>query len=696
MAREVRRRRWALVLGGLAFAAALLLRPLVPVAAGAFSALGAFALGFALDLGPGLLASFLAAGIALYGAPAWPLSLAVSLLATVGGAVVRRRVLDLDFENRALALIAAVGEATARLEDAGALLDAAVRAAVERAGYPFALIVGECGEGPFGVRALAAEQGYFIFTDDRGLEGHRDGKKAVVSGTPEALAATFAGPALEGRPAVRRFGRRERDDLERLLRLQRSRAGAAVPVPYQGLRCLLILGAREPGAFGPGELGALAETGRMLGQGLERLRLLREIAELSFTDPLTGILNRRGFFERGARLLDYVRSVAGRAAFVYIDLNRFKEINDRYGHALGDEVLRQVAERLHEAVRARDLVARLGGDEFAALLEIRDGQALEGFLSRILRSITRPYAVGGSRFYLDASLGVALFPADGERLEELLRKADAAMYRAKRAGKRVAFAGAVGDEAMARRFALERELAEAIASGAIEVVYQPVLRHPGGEVVFWEALARWKEPPEVFVPLAEELGLAWELDRLVLTKVLDRLEAWQAYGRPLISVNLSPRSLASGELVAFLERELGRRALPPGSLALELPEQPFGEQRRGELLRRLWEMGVRLVIDDFGTGLVSLAEIKDLPFDFIELPGSLVRELGESVGAEAVAEAIRALGERAGVAVVAEGVETRAELDRLLRLGYGLFKGHYFGKPMPAEEAERLLAGGAA
>jgi len=696
MAREVRRRRWALALGGLAFAAALLLRPLVPVAAGAFSALGAFALGFALDLLPGLLASFLAAGIALYGAPAWPLSLAVSLLATVGGALVRRRVLELDFENRVLALIAAVGEAAARLEDDDALLGAAVRAAVERAGYTFALVVGECGGATFGVRAVAAGRGYLIYTDDHGLEGHLAERKAVFTGTPEALAATFAGVALEGRPAARRFGRRERDDLERLLRLQRSRAGAAVPVPYQGSRCLLVLGAREPEAFGPGELGALVEAGRMLGQGLERIRLLREIAELSFTDPLTGILNRRGFFERGARLLDYVRDVGGRAAFVYIDLNRFKEINDRYGHALGDEVLRQVAERLHEAVRARDLVARLGGDEFAALLEIEGDQALEGFLSRIFRSITRPYAVGGGRFYLDASLGVALFPADGERLEELLRKADAAMYRAKRSDRRVAFFDPEGDASMARRFALERALTEAIESGAIEVVYQPVLRHPGGEVVFWEALARWKEPPGVFVPLAEELGLAWELDRLVLTKVLDRLQVWQSHGRPLVSVNLSPRSLASKEFLSFLERELGRRALPPGSLALELPEQPFGEPRRGELLRRLWEMGVRLVIDDFGTGLVSLAEIKDLPFDFIELPGSLVRELGESVGAEAVAEAIRALGERAGVAVVAEGVETRAELDRLLRLGYGLFKGHYFGKPMPAEEAERLLAGGAA
>jgi len=696
MARDAQRRRLGLVLGGLSFIAALALRPFVPVAAGALSALGAFAFGFALDFGLGLLLSLVAAGLSLYGTPVWPLSLAVSLLAAGGGAVVRRRVLDLDFENRALALLGAVGEATARVDDEEALLDAAVQAAVKRAGYTLALVMGECGSGPFGARAIAALRGYFLFTDDHGVEGHRDAEKAVVSGKPEALAQTFAAPALEGQPAARRFGFKSRDPLEDLLRLQGSRAGAAVPVPYQGGRCLLILGARERGAFGPGELRALAEAGRMLGQGLERLRLLKEIAELSYTDPLTGILNRRGFFERGARLLEYVRSFEGKAAFVYIDLNHFKEVNDRHGHALGDEVLRQVAERLHGAVRARDLVARLGGDEFAALLEIPETNALEGFLSRLIRAIGRPYAVGGTRFFLDASLGVALFPSDGERLEELLRKADAAMYRAKRAGKRVAFFDPEGDASMARRFALERALAEAIESGTIEVVYQPVLRHPGREVVFWEALARWKEPPEVFVPLAEEIGLAWALDRLVLTKVLDRLEAWQVHGRPLVSVNLSPRSLASDELFSFLEHELKRRGLPPGSLALELPEQPFDERRRGELLRRLWGMGVRLVIDDFGTGLVSLAEIKDLPFDFIELPRSLVQELGESVGAEAVAEAIRALGERAGVAVVAEGVETREELDRLLRLGYGLFKGYYFGAPMSAEEAERFLAEGAA
>jgi len=685
-----------LVLGGLFFLAALAVRPHVPVAAGALSVLGAFAFGFALDFGLGLLFSLVAAGLTLYGTPAWPLSLAVSLLAAGGGAVVRRRVFDLDFENRALALLGAVGEATAQVDDEEALLDAAVRAAVERAGYTLALVMGECGTGPFGTRAVAAPRGYFLLTDDRGVEGRRGAEKAGVSGKPEALARTFAAPALEGRPAARRFGFKSRDPLEDLLRLQGSRAGAAVPVLYQKGRCLLILGAGERGAFGPGELRALAEAGRMLGQGLERLQLLKEIAELSYTDPLTGILNRRGFFERGARLLEHVQNFEGRAALVYIDLNRFKEINDRHGHALGDEVLRQVAERLHEVVRSRDLVARLGGDEFAALLEIPEANALEGFLSRLIRAVARPYAVGGSRFYLDASLGVALFPRDGERLEELLRKADAAMYRAKRAGRRVAFFDPEGDAALARRFALERALAEAIESGTIEVVYQPVLRHPGREVVFFEALARWQEPPEVFVPLAEEIGLAWALDRLVLTKVLDRLEAWQVHGRPLVSVNLSSRSLASDELFPFLERELKRRGLPPGSLALELPEEPFDERRRGELLRRLWGMGVRLVIDDFGAGLVSLAEIKDLPFDFIELPRSLVRELGESVGAEAVAEAVRALGERAGVAVVAEGVETREELDRLLRLGYGLFKGYYFGAPMRAEEAERFLAEGAA
>ncbi len=657
-----------------------------------------FSFGWGLGIPAGALAG-LAAGVlaGLAGMDPALTPLAAVLLAVTGaaGGYLRGRLESLDHENRGLALLGAVGEAATETNREDRLVQEVAQRASARAGYPLAVIWGP-EEGELRPLAVGLARG-ILWPEEEGLARISHRRRSVrVPWNQEALKAGFAAPALiQGVPARTTLGRRRPASeaaFENLAWALGARAMLAVPIPRQKRTWgLLVLAADEPSAFDEGERRVLEEAARMLGQALDRLRLEREVAELSYSDPLTGVLNRRGFFDRGRKLLKYVRRNERKAAVVYLDLNRFKDVNDTHGHAVGDEVLRQVADRLVSAVRARDLVARLGGDEFAALLDLDSMHVVENFLSRLMRVLRRPFTVGEHKFHLGASTGVAVYPVDGDDLAELLRKADTAMFRAKREGKRVAFFNPEADEALARRFQLERSLRKAIENREIRVVYQPVRRYPGGELVFLEALARWKEPPEVFVPLAEEIGLAWELDRLVLEQVLDQLAAWQVHGRPLVSVNLSTRSLLHERLLPFLEEALAARRLPPGSLALELPEAPLERARTAELLARLWRMGVRLLIDDFGVGFLSLAQIKDLPFDFIELPQAFVKELEASTGALAVAEAVRALGERAGVAVVAEGVETEEELAALLQLGYGLFKGHYFGPPLTAREAEPLL-----
>ncbi len=659
-----------------------------------FPALFSLGWGFGTWAGGGL--GLLAGGLLAWAGVDRGLSfLAATLLALSGiaGGYLRRRLEALDLENRGLAFLAAVGEAATGSKREDRLLEEVAQRAVARAGYVAAMIWGPEG-GELRPLAVGLSRGLLWMEDERAARLSHKKRRVSLPWDARLLKQGFAAPAVEkgtwARIALPR-GRPEAG-LEAFAWALGARAALLLPIRRrERVWGYLFLAAEEPRAFEPGERQILAEAVRMLGQALDRLRLEREVAELSYSDPLTGVLNRRGFFDRGKKLLKYVRENGRKAAVVYIDLNHFKEVNDAHGHAVGDEVLRQVADRLVKTVRARDLVARLGGDEFAVLLDLDNLHVVENFLSRLMRVLRRPFTVGGHKFHLGASSGVAVFPVDGEDLDELLRKADTAMFRAKREGKRVAFFNPESDEALARRFRLERELKEAILKGEIEVVYQPVRRYPGGDLVFLEALARWKEPPDVFIPLAEEIGLAWELDRLVLDRVLDQLAAWQAHGRPLVSVNLSTRSLLETRLLPFLEEALAARRLPPGSLALELPESPLEQAHTAELLARLWKMGVRLLIDDFGVGFLSLAQIKDLPFDFIELPQTFVKELEESTGALAVAEAVRALGERAGVAVIAEGVETEDELSTLLRLGYGLFKGHYFGPPLTADQAEPLL-----
>ncbi len=624
-----------------------------------------------------------------------PLVVVLLALSGFAGTYLRRRLEALNHENRGLALLGVVGEAATESTREDRLIQEVAQRAATRAGYTMAVIFGP-EEGAIHPLAVGLARG--ILWPEMGGSArvsHRK-RQGRAAWDLRSLKTGFAAPAVErGETARATLGRRRPehpDAFENLAWALGARALLAVPIRRRKrVWGYLVLAADDPGAFDEGERRVVEEAVRMLGQALDRLKLEHEVAELSYSDPLTGVLNRRGFFDRGRKLLKYVRENERKAAVIYLDLNHFKDVNDTHGHAVGDEVLRQVADRLVSAVRSRDLVARLGGDEFAALLDLDSMHVVENFLSRLMRVLKRPFTVGEHKFHLDASTGVAVYPVDGEDLAELLRKSDSAMFRAKREGKRVAFYNPQADEALARRFQLERELKSAIENRTIRVVYQPVRRYPGGEVVFLEALARWKEPPEVFVPLAEEIGLAWELDRLVLEEVLKQLAAWQAYGRPLVSVNISTRSLLEARLLPFLEETLAAYQLPPGSLALELPESPLEQAHTLELLAKLWRMGVRLLIDDFGVGFLSLAQIKDLPFDFIELPKDFVKELEENTGALAVAEAVRALGERAGVAVVAEGVETEEELSTLLQLGYGLFKGHYFGPALTAQEAEPLL-----
>lgn len=610
---------------------------------------------------------------------------------------IRGRIEAMASQSRALAFLASIGELATVSNQERELLEGTVRAAVDKGGYALAMIwtSDELGPEP---SAWAVKQGHLTFQRRDGvwrLEFTNGRNRIQAELIQELREKTLAARALRsGRLVESGRSANNGDPIVALARTLGARALAAAPirVRHQAFGTLVVA-AEDPLAFRGEAAVPLEEAARTLGQALERLWLEDELMLLHLTDPLTGILNRRGFENRGRAMLAHAREREEKAALVFVDLDRFKEVNDTMGHHAGDEVLRQAALRLLSATRTRDLVARVGGDEFALLLLLEDPGVLGRITARLYQALARPYNVGERTFSLDASMGVALFPEDGATLEELLRKGDIAMYQAKESRRRIAFFDAESDLALKRRLELEAELRRAIDEKAIELDYQPVVAPPE-RLVFLETLARWKVPPSVFIPLAEEIGLAWPLDRLVLEKAIEQIVEWRKAGLSArVSVNLSPRSFEEPELLSFLEGALATAKIPPGGLVLELTERAIFSTDRTVLFEKLKTTGVQLALDDFGTGYSSLILVKDLPLDFIKLPREFVRDLPESERDAAIADTVHRLAHRLKMGLVAEGVERREQIESLKTIGYRLFQGHYFAKPLPPHKAARWLSG---
>ncbi|MBQ0891870.1 bifunctional diguanylate cyclase/phosphodiesterase [Micromonospora sp. U56] len=424
----------------------------------------------------------------------------------------------------------------------------------------------------------------------------------------------------------------------------------------------------------------------------ELARVAAEHAHAATHDALTGLANRRQLLERGTEQLS-TRHAEGVTALVLIDLNHFKEVNDTLGHAAGDQVLMQVADRLRAAAQPEDLVARLGGDEFAVLLRGLPAPAVAAHRAEaLIGTLHQPLDVDGMRISVEASGGIAVAPASGG-MPELLRRADVAMYQAKRAGQRVSTYAPTRDTADLGRLTLGGELPRAVADHEFTVNFQPIVDLASGEVTGAEALARWHHPthgmidPLRFLEAVERSGLLPAFAEAILDQALLAAVSWRAAGFDLpVSVNVSPRSLLDARFPGAVLARLRAHDLPPDRLVLELTETLTLSQLDvvDRVLSRLRDSGVRLSLDDFGTGYSSLSLLSRIPVHELKIDRSFVTAMEGSAEAAAVIRSTLDLGRSLDLTVVAEGVESEPQRRALWELGCAAGQGHLFARPLPS------------
>ncbi len=445
------------------------------------------------------------------------------------------------------------------------------------------------------------------------------------------------------------------------------------------------------------------------GEGNEVVAIVRDvsarkaaearIAFLARHDPLTGLANRMLFQERAEEALRRV----GRGetmAVLCLDLDRFKSVNDTLGHAAGDSLLRAVADRLAACAREVDTVARLGGDEFA-LLQVGISRAEDSAVlaARLLEVLSGPYEIAGQAVRMGASLGIAIGPVDGTGYETLMQKADVALYRAKAEGRGAwRFYDAAMDAPRLLRQQLELDIGPALDRGEFALHYMPLVALEDGRITGFEALLRWNHPargtiePEAFIPVAEETGLILPLGAWALAEACATAAGWPAHVR--VAVALSPVQLRSASLLGEVTAALERSGLPPGRLELEIAEAVLRRHDEATLvaLAALHRIGVRIAMDDFGSGYSSLRSLQNFPLGRIRLGRSFVRDLATGDGGVAIVRAVAGLGRSLGIETLAEGVETVDQVERLCAEGYDEGQGFHFGRPGGPETIAPLLA----
>lgn len=419
------------------------------------------------------------------------------------------------------------------------------------------------------------------------------------------------------------------------------------------------------------------------------------ILHLAHYDSVTGLHNRVSFLDR----LDRLVKEGARFAILTIDLDRFKAINDQFGHLAGDEVLIEAAERLRRYAPDATLIARIGGDEFTILLAEEDAVAHARRLAdSLVRQLGQPYQLNRFVAYTGASIGVVIGPDDGATVSDLRQAADLAMYRAKTSGGGAAcFFSPEMDQAARERRALEADLRAAIEQRRIEVVYQPVVATATGQTTSFEALARWTHPergpipPDLFVSIAEECGLVAELGRQVLESACREAAGWPPAIR--VAVNLSPIQFETGDLVAIIHEVLSRTGLEASRLQLEVTEGLVirDVERVFGILEALRALGIQILMDDFGVGYSSLSYFERFPFDKVKIDRSFVTKLLTSPASAAVIEAVVGLGKRLGMGIVAEGVETEAQMQALVEIGCTHLQGYLISRPQPAADFAHIL-----
>ncbi len=521
---------------------------------------------------------------------------------------------------------------------------------------------------------------------------HRSALDAMQSGAPGAARALF-----DGAPYLAQTDRVRRATEE--LSAASLRATAAEVQALRQQATMLALGLVVVG------VGLGFVLWRRLSSSLGRSRgtlmdAEERIQRLAASDLLTGLDNRAALHDAMQAVMSRARRHGHELAVLMVDLDRFKPVNDRHGHMVGDMVLKEVARRMARCLRQSDLRARYGGDEFVVVVDETDGPGTaRSAAERIIRRLSEPFQFGDLVVSIGASVGIARYPADANSDDELLRKADSALYRAKQGGRgAVCLYDAKLDETLAERAALEIELREGIAAGQLVPYYQPIVDLGQRSVRSLELLCRWRHPvrglmgPDKFIALAEDSGLIGPLTMSLLAQACKDIARFPAPWR--LSFNVAPQQIQDEQLVPQLLAILTEHGVPPARLDVELTETALVNDtaRARAVILALKRAGMTVTLDDFGTGYSSLAYLAEMPFDKIKIDRSFVRTLHMKPESAKIVQAIVGLSRSLGVDTVAEGVETEEQARALQRLGCHFAQGYLFGKAMRADDLKDRVA----
>jgi diguanylate cyclase (GGDEF)-like protein/PAS domain S-box-containing protein len=451
------------------------------------------------------------------------------------------------------------------------------------------------------------------------------------------------------------------------------------------------------------------ETGRQTGVRSTNLDITQRkefearIEQMAYYDALTDLPNRRSLQRAVRELIEIAAAHHGRRfAVLFLDLDRFKHLNDSFGHTFGDRLLRQMAERLRQSCEGRATVTRFGGDEFVVVLPAvaESGEAV-AFARELLAAVERPFLAEGRELYVSGSIGIALYPYDGEDVDTLIRHADAAMYQSKRdrRGPVRLYSPELAHNATAF-VSTESRMRKALRAGEFTVFYQSKVEIESGEIVALEALARWQDPehglvsPIDFIPVAEETGLIRPLGEQILAQVCRQLSDWLARGVAVpVAVNISARQFADPDFCGTIERIAREAGCPLSLIELEVTEEVLLDDVPGaaDKLGRLRRAGLRVALDDFGIGYSSLGYLKSLPIDRVKIDRSFIREISRNPRDQAILRAVIGLCRELDLDVISEGVETREQRDLIRSLGCRVCQGFLYCEPMPAGRMEPLL-----
>ncbi len=450
------------------------------------------------------------------------------------------------------------------------------------------------------------------------------------------------------------------------------------------------------------EIGALAQQLNFMIRGLAESH--QRLDHLAHHDSLTGLPNRRMVLEHLPRALDEARHGGERVALLFLDLDRFKNVNDSLGHAVGDRLLVKAAARLRACLGEGEMAARLGGDEFLVVVrDVRDRQAVAAIATRLIGTFAAPFQLLENELYVGLTIGISLIPDDGFEVAELIGKSDMAMYRAKEEGRgHYRFFDADLKSKAVRKLSLDGRLRRAVDGGLLEVYYQPQVDIERGRIVATEALLRWPDQqggfvasPSEFIPLAEETGLIVALGDWVMDSVCRQTRAWHLAGLPKVSasVNVSAIQFRRPDFFRKVRQCLEGSHLDAGYLGLELTEGVLLEDTRRsfKLMSEIKEMGIQVLIDDFGTGYSSLAYLRRLPIDYVKVAQEFVMGIGSNQNDAMIVGAVIALARSLGLKTIAEGVENSDQLAFLAQRHCDLIQGYYFGRPLSAERFQCLL-----